>query len=285
MSNTRYEVESLTNQLPELMYVTYSKYEKDWASVMHSHSTTEVLYITGGRGKLKMRSGTFEVAEGDFVIIPPHIMHTEISSPEEPLEYYVLGVANVTVLMREEESFQPVLELGASKDEMKSYMIQIYREMQEKREGYQMMMKSLLLRLTVMMMRRKKLELGFEESLNIKRDLANVKNYIDAHYATPITLDQLADIAFMSKFHLVREFSKALGTSPIEYLLERRIGEARILLSSTSMSISDIASAVGFSSASYFSQRFKLITGTTPIEFRNTQRLSRGKKTDERQQA
>ena len=285
MSNTRYEVESLTNQLPELMYVTYSKYEKDWASVMHSHSTTEVLYITGGRGKLKMRSGIFSIEEGDFVIIPPHIMHTEISSPEEPLEYYVLGVANVTVLMREEESFQPVLELGSSKDEMKSYMIQIYREMQEKREGYQMMMKSLLLRLTVVMMRRKKIELGFEESLNIKRDLANVKNYIDAHYATPITLDQLADIAFMSKFHLVREFSKALGTSPIEYLLERRIGEARILLSSTSMSISDIASAVGFSSSSYFSQRFKLITGNTPIEFRNTQRLSRGKKTDERQQA
>ena len=285
MSNTRYEVETLTSQLPELMYVTYAKYEKDWTSVMHSHATTEILYITGGKGQLKMRSGIFNLEEGDFVIMPPHIMHTEISSPNEPLEYYVLGVANVTVLMREEESFQPILELGSSKDEMKSYMIQIYREMQEKREGYQMMMKSLLLRLTVLMTRRKKLELGFEESLNIKRDLANVKNYIDAHYANPITLDELANLAFMSKFHLVREFSKALGTSPIEYLLERRIGEARVLLSSTSMSISDIATSVGFSSASYFSQRFKLITGTTPIEFRNTQRLSRGKKKDERQKA
>lgn len=263
--------------MPELMYVSYSKYERDWASVMHSHSTAEIIYVTGGNGTLKMRSGNFSLSDGDFVMIPPHIMHTETSSSETPLEYYVLGVANITVMMREEKSFSPILDLGSSRDEAKGYITQIYREMQEKREGYQMMMKSLLLHLTVMMMRRKKLELGFEESLNLKTDLANVKSYIDSHYANAITLDELAEIAIMSKFHLVREFTKALGTSPIEYLLERRIGEARILLSSTSMSISDIASSIGFSSASYFSQRFKLVTGTTPIEFRNSTRLMRGK--------
>lgn len=277
MSQTRYEVEQQKQQMPELMYVSYSKYERDWASVMHSHSTAEIIYVTGGNGTLKMRSGNFSLSDGDFVMIPPHIMHTETSSSETPLEYYVLGVANITVMMREEKSFSPILDLGSSRDEAKGYITQIYREMQEKREGYQMMMKSLLLHLTVMMMRRKKLELGFEESLNLKTDLANVKSYIDSHYANAITLDELAEIAIMSKFHLVREFTKALGTSPIEYLLERRIGEARILLSSTSMSISDIASSIGFSSASYFSQRFKLVTGTTPIEFRNSTRLMRGK--------
>lgn len=276
MSNQRYEVSENRKEEPELMYVSYSRYERDWASVMHSHSCAECIYISGGRGELKMRSGSFRIGEGDFIMIPPHIMHTEVSSFNYPLEYYVLGVANVTVLMREEESFSPLIELGSSKDEAKNYVKTIYREMQEKREGYQMLMKSLLLQLTVMMMRRKKLELGFEESLNLKVDLANVKNYIDSHYANPINLDELAKISFMSKFHLVREFSKALGTSPIEYLLERRIGEARILLSSTSLSISDIASSVGFSSSSYFSQRFKLVTGITPIEFRNSTRLQRG---------
>ncbi len=277
MSQTRYEVEQQKQQMPELMYVSYSKYERDWASVMHSHATAEIIYVTGGSGTLKMRSGNFSLSNGDFVMIPPHIMHTETSSSDAPLEYYVLGVANVTAMMREEESFTPILDLGSSKDEAKGYISQIYREMQEKREGYQMMMKSLLLQLTVMMMRRKKIELGFEESLNLKTDLANVKSYIDSHYANAITLDELAEIAIKSKYHLVREFTKALGTSPIEYLLERRIGEARILLSSTSMTISDIASSIGFSSASYFSQRFKLVTGTTPIEFRNSTRLSRGK--------
>ena len=117
--------------------------------------------------------------------------------------------------------------------------------------------------------RRCKLDFAFEETIALRPDRANVKAYIDSKYSEHITLDSLASIANMSKFHLVREFSKALGESPIEYLQNKRIDEAKVLLVSTGMSVSQISSSVGFSSSSYFSQRFKLTLGITPMEFRS----------------
>ena len=54
----------------------------------------------------------------------------------------------------------------------------------------------------------------------------------------------------------------------MEYLLSKRVTEAKNLLAGTELSISDIAESVGFSSGSYFSQRFRLVTGMTPMEFR-----------------
>ena len=73
----------------------------------------------------------------------------------------------------------------------------------------------------------------------------------------------------MNKYYLAHAFTKYTGLSPINYLLQKRIQEAKSLLESTSCSIAQISNMLGFSSQSYFSQVFKKSTGKTPIQHRN----------------
>ena len=73
----------------------------------------------------------------------------------------------------------------------------------------------------------------------------------------------------VNKFHLVHTFTKQIGLSPINYAINKRIQEAKNLLATTSYSIRDIASIVGFCNSSYFSQMFKKVTGVTPKNYRD----------------
>ena len=94
MSIARYEIgHSGKGHDPELRYITHSRYDNEWLSVVHSHSIAEMLYILDGEGQIVIGSGRRQISSDEFVIIPPHLMHTEISSSQHPLEYICLGVA------------------------------------------------------------------------------------------------------------------------------------------------------------------------------------------------
>ncbi|SFD65765.1 AraC-type DNA-binding protein [Paenibacillus catalpae] len=93
-------------------------------------------------------------------------------------------------------------------------------------------------------------------------------SYIEAHFEHMISLDQLADQLEMSKYHLLRVFSKTVGMSPNDYLNQIRIKEAIRLLKETDWSIERIAEQVGYSGGSYFIKWFRKITGETPGNFR-----------------
>ncbi len=90
-----------------------------------------------------------------------------------------------------------------------------------------------------------------------------VRAYIDANYAQPITLSELADHVSFSRYYLLRMFRKATGISPHLYLESVRVRNAQRLLVEGN-SIVDVAYQVGFGSQSHFTQRFKQIIGVTP---------------------
>lgn len=100
------------------------------------------------------------------------------------------------------------------------------------------------------------------------RDCKFVKEYLDSHYTENITLDILSKKSKMNKYYLVHSFTKHFGCSPISYLNDKRIEESKNLLETTNHSIAAIASMIGFSSQSYFSQSFKKNTFMTPNEYR-----------------
>lgn len=81
-----------------------------------------------------------------------------------------------------------------------------------------------------------------------------------------ITLGHLAQIAHVSKYHIVHIFSKEYGIFPISYLVIHRIEESRQLLTTTDFSLSYIAHTLRFSSSSYFSQAFRKFEGISPTE-------------------
>ena len=72
----------------------------------------------------------------------------------------------------------------------------------------------------------------------------------------------------MNKYYMVHAFKKYKGLSPINYLINRRLDEARHLLETTDYPVSKIALASGFSSQSYFSQVFRKELNMTPGEYR-----------------
>ena len=93
------------------------------------------------------------------------------------------------------------------------------------------------------------------------------RDYLESAYAENITLDELANVAYLSPFHLSRVFLDDTGLPPHAYLTQVRIMRAKELLAQ-GWRISDVAHELGFVDQSHFHRRFKAIVGMTPGQFR-----------------
>jgi AraC-like DNA-binding protein/quercetin dioxygenase-like cupin family protein len=101
------------------------------------------------------------------------------------------------------------------------------------------------------------------------RAIVRAQAYLEAHAAEPITLADLAAHAGLSAFHLVRCFRRALGVPPHAYLESVRIARAQRLIAAGTP-LAEIAYAIGYSSQSHFTTRFRKIIGVTPGRYRAT---------------
>jgi AraC-like DNA-binding protein len=98
------------------------------------------------------------------------------------------------------------------------------------------------------------------------RRLVQAKLFIDTHYAEPINLDAIADEAYFSKFHFIKQFKSIYCRTPHQYLIYVRIEKARDLLNAGTP-VSDACYAVGFESLPSFSGLFKRVTGMNPSAY------------------
>lgn len=106
-----------------------------------------------------------------------------------------------------------------------------------------------------------------EEGLD-RRRLSRVLDYIEANLEGSLTLDELASIACLSRFHFARSFKAAVGQSPHQYVSAKRLERAKELLISGDRPLVDIALALNFSSQANFSRAFRQMTGRAPGQFR-----------------
>jgi two-component system, response regulator YesN len=95
-----------------------------------------------------------------------------------------------------------------------------------------------------------------------------VKNYLKENYAQPIGLDELAGKFHISPAYLSSLFSKNMGVTLFEYIINMRMEKAKELLRTTNNKISDICQQVGYENQRYFNQVFKKNIGTTPGNYR-----------------
>ncbi len=98
--------------------------------------------------------------------------------------------------------------------------------------------------------------------------LLNVLTYIHDNIEQEITIQQLAQVAFMHPNYFIRLFKRQMGVPPIQYITHKKIEKAKELLLSTPYSVTDIAHLVGFKDLFYFSKQFKKISGMPPTDFR-----------------
>lgn len=100
--------------------------------------------------------------------------------------------------------------------------------------------------------------------------LRRVEEYITERLDRNVSLPELAKVAGLSRMHFAAQFRGATGYRPREYLLHRRVEQAKLMLSSSNMPLVEVALAVGFSTQAHFSTVFKRVTGNTPARWRTT---------------
>jgi AraC-like DNA-binding protein len=98
--------------------------------------------------------------------------------------------------------------------------------------------------------------------------LQRVRDYIEAHLADPLNLDQIADIACLSPYHFCRSFKQATGLTPHHYVVQRRVERAKTLMRCTQRPLGLIAQEAGFTDQSHLTSIFRRELGVTPARFR-----------------
>src|SRR5919198_3172675 len=101
-----------------------------------------------------------------------------------------------------------------------------------------------------------------------ERHLLRAKDLADARYSEPLTVDDLARAAGLSRAHFSREFRNAFGESPHAYLLTRRLERAAALLRTTDRSVAEICFSVGLKSVGSFTTSFSRTFGVSPTAYR-----------------
>lgn len=281
MGNIRYlfDDSNLSDFNFELLYITKSKFENDWHSIAHIHPFMEIFFITEGNGSFQLENNIVNVKKNDLIIINPNCLHTEKSNLNKcPLEYIALGIDNFSInffnlnnqkFSNYDSKNYHVINIEKNSHTMLKQLNLIIDEINLKNYKYEIACKSILSLFIVNIFRMiPSISILQNEKKNLNLECAKIKNYLDSHYSENITLETLSSLSYMNKFSLIHDFTKQIGTSPISYLIKKRVIEAKSLLETTNYSIKDISSIVGFSNSSYFSQMFKKQTQFSPKQYR-----------------
>ena len=277
MSTNKYELfqSNTLRKTANLLYISSAKYGGDWHSVQHTHNCSELFYVIEGQGQFLIESKTYPVSVNDLVIVNPNVSHTEVSLNASPLKYIVLGIEGLELSASSEgnDTNFCIINLKNIKDMILLYLQNMLSEIENKKPGYDIVCQDLMEILIVLLGRQTNFSTVLAPiSKKTSRLSGLTKRYLDTHYQENITLDQLAEINHVSKYHLSHVFTEEYGISPINYLISKRIAEAEHLLNTTDFSLSLISNTTGFSSSSYFAQIFKKQKGMSPSEYRKQSR-------------
>lgn len=102
--------------------------------------------------------------------------------------------------------------------------------------------------------------------------LRRVVDYLEENLEIQHSLEEIAEVACLSKYHFCRLFKRHLGMTPIQFMLDLRIRHAAALLRDTGLSVTSVAARSGFSDLSCFHKQFKRTYRCTPSVYRKTVR-------------
>ncbi len=258
---------------PQLRYVTLTQYSAEWNSTPHTHDCSEIFVVTSGHGEFKVGERTVPASVNDVVIVDTQVPHTECSQPENPLSYIVFGVEGMDDLS--EGLGYTLIHLHGRQPQINTCLELLLQEAREQAEGWEAVCQDLMDIFLRWLLRRKEFSLNaasYPVGTKTNRECELVRRYIDNHFKENLRLDDLAALAHINKYYLSHAFQREFGTSPISYLISRRIQESRYLLTDTDHTLSQIAHILGFSSLSYFSQSFRRLEGLSPLDYRRQYR-------------
>jgi AraC-like DNA-binding protein/mannose-6-phosphate isomerase-like protein (cupin superfamily) len=264
-----------SGRLPVLLYAGQIRDEPNWSFPMHKHDDlSEIIYIAEGEGEFVIGDTKYIAGAGDILIYNRGVLHEEKSNPQKPLKTYFCGVGGLHLEGVEEgciipNHICPVIHADKYKHRVESYISNIFEEVNSQIMGFELISTHLLVSLIILITRIVKAYNVPEQTVAPPNSLGyQIKHFIDRNYTQNIPLQEIANQLYISPYYMSRIFRKEIGYSPINYIIQRRIGEAKKLLLTTDMTVQEIALKVGYENTNYFSMLFKKVVGMSPKKFR-----------------
>lgn len=245
----------------------YAEGVNDNMTQSHFHDFFELYYLLEGERMHMIEGEIYHLTANDFVLFPPHIMHHSYGEKDMPFKRIVLYfspdlIANDTIFQLLSEKELLFVNEGYIPNQILSLLLSLTHEIDVPGKYHDAYICNQLNGLLLNMLR-----LDFEAVKSIpKTRSAKAVDYIHNHYMEDISVNQLAEILYVSPYHLCHEFKNATGKTIIQYLNTTRILHAQRLMLETDYNITQISREVGFSNLTHFNRTFKKITGVAPRE-------------------
>ncbi len=257
----------------------------------HHHSELEIMAVQTGSGCYSCSGEDYEFQPGDVFMHSGNDIHcfTRISQEAtlsllvfqfeprfiwypggEPFDYRYLqifmGGDENSHLSRHIPAESSTAEL------INRLLAETFEECREQQPAYDLFVKANLMTILANLAR------YFQKDLNTKPNLIKTENmesleksmtYITNHLEEHMTLDEIAEVAGMSRSYYSTIFKMLNGVSVWTYITNKRIDMAQHLLETTTMSVTNICEKCGFNNISNFNRAFKKVTGVTPSKYRS----------------
>ena len=254
----------------------------------HFHDTYELYYLLEGERYYFIDKETYLVGPGDVVLVRPNQIHKTSMARNSYHNRILLQIKGGALdpflkengfhTLREVYDRNPqIISLNPKDAEaVKSMVIQIKEEIQEKQREYELMVKVKLLELLVLLTRYRKnvLPERTEQTVLTAKHLKvhEVADYLQTNPGTKESLEELARRFYISKSYLSRIFKEVTGFGVNEYTNIVRVKKAQHLLVYGEYSVTEISELLGFESITYFERVFKKYTLYTPLRYRREKR-------------
>lgn len=262
---------------PILISVGMLSKEFQWKAYTHIHDeTSEVLYVEHGEGEVFIGGTHYPVKDGDLILINPAQEHYEDfhKSSQSPVLFHFellsLHIHGLPVNYICPLNSPPVTSVKNLRNIFSQYYKAIFHECREQKFGYEQIVYTKLENLILMIVRLyadyfpiQTLTDTSESNLAIA-----IKTYIDCSYRQNIRLADIAETMSVNPYYISRVFSTYFGCSPINYLISRRLNEAKQMLVTSQVTVKEIAIRLGYKSTCTFVTQFKKHVGCSPTAYR-----------------
>lgn len=249
----------------------------------HLHPYYELYYILHGSCRFFIDNAMYDLHEGDFMVIPPHVLHCT-RYPEGTVRRYTIYFRredlegnHVPEILDFDKTFakKAILQIPpACQPQVAAALEQMMTEQKFADEAVpftmQVQLKNLLLYCHRVgdLLNDTDAPAAAPDLHTTDREVIKAARYIAASYMKPITQADIAGVTGFSPNYFSRKFKEATGIGVHEYLVFVRLEHAARMLLTQKTSITDIALFCGFNDGNYFKDAFKKMYGITPREYR-----------------
>ncbi len=253
---------------------------------LHGHDFSEIVVVTGGRGLHRIGEESWPLSAGDVFVVKGRDAH-EYADPQDLSLINVLyrpeqlkwDLEDLTSLpgyhalftlepkWRQRHKFNSRLHLPPAEiGHVLGLVDQLDTELKSRSPGFRFLSTALFMHMVVYLSRAYGRAKNPDSQALLR--IAAAISRLETNYGDEVELDDLAEIAHMSKRSFMRTFLAATGQSPIAYLIQIRVNRAADRLRSTDEPITDVAFSCGFQDSNYFARQFRQVMGVTPRDYR-----------------